>query len=88
MQFTIVHTNLNVFDLDKSLAFYREVLGLSEVRRVEANDARLLVHLHPFRGRLVRRSQVRGEGAQRVLPHRRHSLARTMLGGECAESVR
>ncbi|MBN1776615.1 MAG: VOC family protein [Clostridiales bacterium] len=38
MQFTIVHTNLTVFDLDKSLAFYKEALGLKEVRRSEAKD--------------------------------------------------
>jgi lactoylglutathione lyase len=38
MEFNIVHTNLNVFDLDKSLAFYQEALGLKEVRRSEAND--------------------------------------------------
>ena len=38
MQFTIAHTNLNVLDLDKSLAFYREALGLKEVRRHEAKD--------------------------------------------------
>jgi lactoylglutathione lyase len=38
MQFKIVHTNLNVFDLDKSLRFYREALGLTEIRRKEAGD--------------------------------------------------
>ncbi len=38
MQFTIVHTNLNVFDLDKSLRFYQDALGLAEVRRSEAGD--------------------------------------------------
>lgn len=38
MQFKIVHTNLNVFDLDKSLAFYREALGLTEARRKTAQD--------------------------------------------------
>jgi lactoylglutathione lyase len=38
MQFKIVHTNLNVFDLEKSLKFYREALGLAEVRRKEAGD--------------------------------------------------
>ena len=29
-----LHTNLNVLDLDKSLAFYRQALGLREARRV------------------------------------------------------
>ena len=28
-----LHTNLNVLDLDKSLAFYRQALGLREARR-------------------------------------------------------
>lgn len=38
MHFTIDHNNLNVLDLDKSLAFYKEALGLIEVRRHEARD--------------------------------------------------
>lgn len=38
MQFKIVHTNLNVLDLDKSLKFYRDALGLQEVHRSEAKD--------------------------------------------------
>ena len=35
MQFKMVHNNLNVSDLEKSLAFYQEALGLHEVRRKE-----------------------------------------------------
>ena len=38
MQFTLVHNNLNVFDLDKSLTFYRDALGLKEIRRHGAPD--------------------------------------------------
>jgi lactoylglutathione lyase len=38
MQFKMIHTNLNVFDLDKSLQFYREALGLKEIRRKTAQD--------------------------------------------------
>ncbi len=33
-----LHTNINVLDLEKSIAFYEEALGLSEVRRKEAPD--------------------------------------------------
>ena len=33
MEFTFAHNNLNVFDLEKSLQFYKEALGLEEVRR-------------------------------------------------------
>lgn len=33
-----LHTNLNVLHLERSLAFYREALGLREVRRKEAPD--------------------------------------------------
>jgi lactoylglutathione lyase len=38
MKFIIVHNNLNVFDLQKSLAFYKEALGLIEVNRHTAVD--------------------------------------------------
>ena len=36
--FSFNHFNFNVSDLDKSLAFYREALGLTEVRRTVAED--------------------------------------------------
>jgi lactoylglutathione lyase len=32
------HFNINVTDLDKSIAFYRDALGLTEIRRKEAPD--------------------------------------------------
>ena len=32
------HFNINVTDLDRSLAFYREALGLHEIKRKEAAD--------------------------------------------------
>ncbi|MDA8242581.1 MAG: VOC family protein [Elusimicrobia bacterium] len=38
MKFTFAHNSLNVLDLDKSLKFYREALGLSETRRIQAAD--------------------------------------------------
>jgi lactoylglutathione lyase len=38
MSFTYAHNNLNVLDLDKSLAFYREALGLSPEGTVDAPD--------------------------------------------------
>ena len=38
MTFTFAHNNFNVRDLDKSLTFYKEALGLTEVRRKEAAD--------------------------------------------------
>ncbi len=34
MSFTMVHTNINVFDLEKSIAFYEKALGLT-VKRVK-----------------------------------------------------
>ncbi len=43
MQFQLVHTNLNVLDLDKSLAFYREALGMREVRRSQAKDGSFII---------------------------------------------
>jgi len=46
MQFRFVHNNFNVLDLERSLAFYREALGLVEVRRKQAADGRfVLVYL-------------------------------------------
>ncbi len=46
MKFRFAHNNLNVLDLDKSLAFYKQALGLSEVRRKEAADGSfILVYL-------------------------------------------
>ena len=35
MEFKFAHNNINVLDLDKSLSFYKEALGLTEVRRLE-----------------------------------------------------
>ena len=43
MGFTFAHNNFNVRDLDKSLAFYKEALGLSEVRRKEASDGSFII---------------------------------------------
>ncbi|MCP1102487.1 lactoylglutathione lyase [Aequitasia blattaphilus] len=46
MKFTFAHNNFNIMDLDKSLAFYKEALGLQEVRRKEAEDGSfILVYL-------------------------------------------
>jgi lactoylglutathione lyase len=46
MNFYFAHNNINVFDLDKSLKFYKEALGLQETRRKEAeNDDFILVYL-------------------------------------------
>ena len=38
MQFIFNHTNLNVANLEKSLVFYKEALGLTPVREKEAAD--------------------------------------------------
>jgi len=44
MQYTFKHTNFNVLDLQKSMDFYQEALGLTEVRRIET-DAFTIVYL-------------------------------------------
>jgi len=38
MAFTFAHNNINVKNLDESVAFYEKALGLTEVRRKEASD--------------------------------------------------
>lgn len=38
MNFKMVHENYNVRDLDASLKFYKEALGLKEVKRIEEDD--------------------------------------------------
>ena len=46
MKFTFAHNNFNVTDLDKSLRFYEEALGLTVARRKEAADGSfVLVYL-------------------------------------------
>lgn len=37
------HFNFNVLDLDKSIRFYEEALGLKEVRRMEASDGSFIL---------------------------------------------
>lgn len=43
MQFKFLHNNFNVLDLDKSLKFYNEALGLKEVRRHNAKDGSFII---------------------------------------------
>jgi lactoylglutathione lyase len=42
LSFTFAHNNFNVVNLEESLAFYREALGLSEVRRKESEEFTLV----------------------------------------------
>ena len=43
MQFKMIHENYNVRDLDKSLAFYKQALGLEEKRRKTAADGSFII---------------------------------------------
>ena len=43
MQFKMIHENYNVVDLDRSLGFYAEALGLTETRRKEAKDGSFII---------------------------------------------
>ena len=46
MEFTFAHNNFNVLDLEKSLKFYEEALGLKEDHRKVAEDGSfILVYL-------------------------------------------
>ena len=42
MKFRMIHNNLNVFDLQKSLDFYEKALGLKEIRRMTGNGFTLV----------------------------------------------
>lgn len=37
-KFKMVHENYNVYDLEKSMAFYEKALGLTEQSRIESED--------------------------------------------------
>lgn len=39
----MVHENYNVIDLQRSLKFYKEALGLEETRRMEAEDGSFII---------------------------------------------
>nr|WP_300127694.1 VOC family protein [uncultured Butyricicoccus sp.] len=43
MQFSFYHTNYNVRDLERSLKFYSEALGLTEQRRINAEDGSFII---------------------------------------------
>lgn len=43
MNFKLVHNCINVFDLEKSMKFYEEALGLKEVRRITAPDGSFIL---------------------------------------------
>ena len=43
MQFKMIHNNLNVADLNKSLNFYREAFNMHEVRRINAKDGSFII---------------------------------------------
>ena len=43
MKFKMIHENYNVADLEKSLKFYNEALGLTEKRRKTAPDGSFII---------------------------------------------
>lgn len=43
MKFKMIHENYNVFDLERSKAFYEKALGLTEVRRITAPDGSFII---------------------------------------------
>ena len=43
MQFRMVHNNLNVLNLEKSLKFYADAFGMKEVRRINAKDESFII---------------------------------------------
>ena len=43
MRFTFNHFNFNVSDLERSLKFYKDALGLEPIRRKEAEDGSFVI---------------------------------------------
>ena len=43
MKYRFIHNNFNVRDLQKSLEFYEEALGLREERRIDAPDGSFII---------------------------------------------
>ncbi len=43
MKFKMVHENYNVYDLQKSLEFYKEALGLEVKSKIEAEDGSFVI---------------------------------------------
>ncbi len=43
MQYKMVHNNLNVLDLDKSLVFYADALNLHEKKRINDPDGNFII---------------------------------------------
>lgn len=43
MKFKMIHENYNVLNLQRSLEFYEEALGLVETRRMEAEDGSFII---------------------------------------------
>lgn len=43
MKFRMVHNNLNVFNLERSLEFYEKALGLKEERRYENPEGKFIL---------------------------------------------
>ena len=43
MKFHFAHNNLNVLNLEKSLAFYKDALGLTETRRITPEDGSFII---------------------------------------------
>lgn len=43
MKFSMIHNNINVFDLERSLVFYGEALGLSEVKRIALETGEFII---------------------------------------------
>lgn len=43
MKFHFIHYNFNVLNLEKSIKFYNDALGLTEVRRITADDGSYII---------------------------------------------
>ena len=81
-----LHTRFRVDDLDRTVAFYRDVLGLKEIdRKVSPRGSKLVFMSLPGTDALLELSEYKASGPVTVQPDLTHLAARRTIGGKARE---